>query len=679
MKINNIDLATFSAELLDRQVSTSNIESITDWLDGSNTGSLLRQSYDFKMIRLTFLVREETEDGAYKKISALTEALKQSNIKFGDIDLVFPCLLTSASIPERVQNSVFKVEFLLKNDWGVGSDIVLEHSLTTARVQAIEITYKENWGSTVGYYTNCFTQEELMPTIAEETVYIDPTIVDSVVADSSSWVEAFAKLGVDINKYKPDNTLYGFIPLGTQYNKATAAQVISNLVSCDVLYNRYNVDGYPDIPTQLDYPSIVWTTGANNNYYFDLGVGQGWNIQDITIIAWGRFFQSVVAGNGSLLGQLPISGSGYTMGFTNPNAIVTINPGSPRNFKVFNVDSGSGKNIALVTLESISELPLRQYGIKSSNEGTAAINGYADILFNGVTLDRIPIDSTVLDSNLCLMNGLDGIAKYCDCSRVQVYHKGELVKDLIPIAGNVKNCFYNSYDIGLYDINTMEYIPWTKSDGTKGVSPLAYMPIPDGSTPEPPDPTAFHVTVDNGTGDGIYDTGDQVTINADAAGEGYVFDTWVVNYGTITLANPTSSTTTFVMPGENVKVTATYKQLPTAPSILYYNTASGTDTLVANEATMGQNAKLWAISSTVGDGPAVYSDFTAIYSVPNVSGAWTFYNPTKYTKTAEGVDKWGRSWASFNVTTGKSASDQSITFTPTEGTPTTQNFVILSF
>ena len=104
MKINNIDLTTFSAELLDRQVSTSNIESITDWLDGSNTGYLLRQSYDFKTIKLTFLVKEETEDAAYKKISALTEALKQSNIKFGDIDLVFPCLLTGASIPERIKN-----------------------------------------------------------------------------------------------------------------------------------------------------------------------------------------------------------------------------------------------------------------------------------------------------------------------------------------------------------------------------------------------------------------------------------------------------------------------------------------------------------------------------------------------------------------------------------------------
>ena len=211
------------------------------------------------------------------------------------------------------------------------------------------------------------------------------------------------------------------------------------------------------------------------------------------------------------------------------------------------------------------------------------------------------------------------------------------------------------------------------------MSPLAYMPIPDGSTPEPPDPTSFHVTVDNGTGDGVYDTGDQVTINADAAGEGYTFNTWVVDYGTITLTNPTSSTTTFVMPGENVKVTATYTQLPTTPTILYYNTSSGTDTLVANEVTMGQNAGNWAINSTTGDGPAVYSDFTAIYSAPNKPGTWTFFDPAKYTKTAEDVDKWGRSWASFNVTTSKSANGQSITFTPTVGDPVTQNFVILSF
>ena len=85
-------------------------------------------------------------------------------------------------------------------------------------------------------------------------------------------------------------------------------------------------------------------------------------------------------------------------------------------------------------------------------------------------------------------------------------------------------------------------------------------------------PTApgYTVTVINGTasvaaGTPITDKVEQntvVTVTADAPETGKVFDKWVVLEGNVTLTDATSATTTFTMPGNDVKIEATYKDAP---------------------------------------------------------------------------------------------------------------------
>jgi len=75
---------------------------------------------------------------------------------------------------------------------------------------------------------------------------------------------------------------------------------------------------------------------------------------------------------------------------------------------------------------------------------------------------------------------------------------------------------------------------------------------------------SYEVTVKNGTVDkSVVNSGETVTITARVAPEGKVFDKWEVNAGSVKLADPTAASTTFTMPGENVKVTATYKSVET--------------------------------------------------------------------------------------------------------------------
>ena len=60
-----------------------------------------------------------------------------------------------------------------------------------------------------------------------------------------------------------------------------------------------------------------------------------------------------------------------------------------------------------------------------------------------------------------------------------------------------------------------------------------------------------------------------VTVTADAPETGKVFDKWVVQEGNVTLTDATKATTTFTMPGSDVKIEATYKEAPPSDTHSY--------------------------------------------------------------------------------------------------------------
>jgi len=75
----------------------------------------------------------------------------------------------------------------------------------------------------------------------------------------------------------------------------------------------------------------------------------------------------------------------------------------------------------------------------------------------------------------------------------------------------------------------------------------------------------FTVTVVNGSGSGLYAEGATVFIEAVAAPAGKVFDGWVSD-SDVVFANANNPDTTFVMPGQDVTVTAMYKDAAGVPA-----------------------------------------------------------------------------------------------------------------
>ncbi len=89
---------------------------------------------------------------------------------------------------------------------------------------------------------------------------------------------------------------------------------------------------------------------------------------------------------------------------------------------------------------------------------------------------------------------------------------------------------------GVSDPENLSYPESPKEDSTGGIGTL---------------------TVVNGTGDGAYPQGTVITVRADAAPGGQVFDRWTG--ATTHLANAFAATTTLTMPTFDVAITATYK------------------------------------------------------------------------------------------------------------------------
>ena len=82
-----------------------------------------------------------------------------------------------------------------------------------------------------------------------------------------------------------------------------------------------------------------------------------------------------------------------------------------------------------------------------------------------------------------------------------------------------------------------------------------------GKIADIPDPV-YSVTVTNGSGSGSYTVGTNVSINADNAPEGYVFDAWTgADNLNFIIGGIDTAGATFAMPAEAVSVTATYKTM----------------------------------------------------------------------------------------------------------------------
>jgi hypothetical protein len=186
MLINSIELSSLGVRLYDRVITSNQITTTQDWLDGDIQPTYIRQQDKFKNMTLKFLVMSADEDEAYKRISRLTSMLKKASIRFDDLDLVFDVRMSGQNATDRLKNGNFIVSYNLTCDYAKG-----EREIYTTNANMTN-----SFKLTVLYYQNSTTL------IASDTI--------TVRASSFNGVDdSLEKIGIDVNKYHPEHYNYG--------------------------------------------------------------------------------------------------------------------------------------------------------------------------------------------------------------------------------------------------------------------------------------------------------------------------------------------------------------------------------------------------------------------------------------------------------------------------------------
>ncbi|HJB48488.1 MAG TPA: hypothetical protein IAA40_03710 [Candidatus Olsenella excrementigallinarum] len=121
------------------------------------------------------------------------------------------------------------------------------------------------------------------------------------------------------------------------------------------------------------------------------------------------------------------------------------------------------------------------------------------------------------------------------------------------------------------------------------------------------------VEVTGGSGSGVYQVGDAVSIQASDPGEGRVFAGWVVRGGTAALADPSAERTTFTMPDGFARIEATYRYVWGTVT-----TESGETVRLATNEPGGENVR---VSS---DDWSAYPNSTLTLNPNYYDGTWHF-------------------------------------------------------
>lgn len=235
MLINGYDINNLHVKLYDRVLTSNQVDTAQDWLDGDFQPTLVRQQDKFKSLKLQFLVLEQDENSAFVIMSKLTSMLKKAVIQFDDLDYTFNVSLNGQTTQERLKNGKFILTFNLNSDYAQGEEEV--YTTDTAATNSFKLT--------VMYYRN---DKELL---ANETVTISQL-------DFKETGTTFEDLGISLDKYVAPYYQKGvptnFTGIELTYDNLLKVQaLIVNYkpitYSIDVQYYKLNANSIYDLMT----------------------------------------------------------------------------------------------------------------------------------------------------------------------------------------------------------------------------------------------------------------------------------------------------------------------------------------------------------------------------------------------------------------------------------------------
>lgn len=184
MLINNINITTYNAELIERRFTNHEIVSVNDWLEGSPSPVFLRNYERYKDIELAFIIKGNTEAERLAHIDKLIANLKIASIKFDDLPYIYDTHMEGTVGIEKLNETTQRLELTTMAHATRGNEVVV----ATNKVATKAFT---NTGTLSTPASITITPTVALPTFTITGLTDKPLVLKNLVVGSTYIVDGY--------------------------------------------------------------------------------------------------------------------------------------------------------------------------------------------------------------------------------------------------------------------------------------------------------------------------------------------------------------------------------------------------------------------------------------------------------------------------------------------------------
>lgn len=200
MQINKIDISTFNAKLIGRNISNNRMSSSYTWEYSFDRPTFYGSSLDFKDVQLTMLFRADNEETFLKNYGKISEMFRKgADVKFKDISYTYKMYLKQKAEYEKLNTKYYKVEFTLDGDFGLssqkefrvveGTQLAVTNNGTYATPARVELTFV---GTHLDFTVTGFEHSIRVKNVGSGKVFVIDGATGDIEYDGTNGIDKFS-------------------------------------------------------------------------------------------------------------------------------------------------------------------------------------------------------------------------------------------------------------------------------------------------------------------------------------------------------------------------------------------------------------------------------------------------------------------------------------------------------
>lgn len=221
MLVNFVDISTYKAKLLSKDIQTCDVTIYSDWLAQSLSPSYYGKKEKYKKIKLEFAIVDIDDISCLNDIGNLVLQFEKSTIKFDDLPTFYDCALIDKTHSKATVNGIYLANDSSKSVYSLSVDLQAPYGYTPA----ISTTLS-SLSQVLSVQGNLSTEAiiTISPTINTSSIKLsgfgEDITINNLIKDVPVVIDGIAKtiLQNGTNKF-PETDMWGFPTLNPGNNQ----------------------------------------------------------------------------------------------------------------------------------------------------------------------------------------------------------------------------------------------------------------------------------------------------------------------------------------------------------------------------------------------------------------------------------------------------------------------------